>query len=729
MSTQPILTDAMLETMLVRRADHPTPTGLAETITRTVAETPQVARPWWTLLLPPARQVPVQRLVWIVALVGMLLAATASAAFVGSELLRSVRELAVLPAPTAEATASAAPSIATGDVARHPAGLQATGVITPSGQVVSLPSTSALAVGSDGSAWVLFSSGLLRVDPDGSVREWSLADDAAFGAAHGLAPSRFGGVWMFDATTLRLFDGETFTDVVEAPPGVSGPGSVMDATEGPDGQLWVTTEQGVFHRGGAAWTSLPWTFDALPGEIGFDARGRVWVGLYKYPGPAGAGVAMHDEGGWSDPQAGSPVRSMVRSIASSADGSMWFGTESGLARFDGSAWTGELPFGSQESLISSVSVGPAGSVWVVSSEGSGVPRIAVLKGATWQELDLPSDIENSGGWALVGAAGDGVVFASDGGVLRLTGEDWTRIWPEVSPAGPRWVWAIAAVSAEDVLAGSYSDGGPAGVWRLRAGAWERDAAPGSPASPVRSLAFGPDGSLWAGGDGWVKVFRDGAWMSVLDGADFGVFQIVPAVDGTVWVAAGFGGVVALRPDGSTWRPDSLDKAPRDFVTSVAVGSDGMIWAGSYAFSCGEVLSGPTDCNGAGLARFDGQRWTIEHPLGVPSPEDGELEVNDLLVASDGSLWVAGEERGGSVRSFVARFADGAWTILLDTASPVMALAEHPDGSILAAGPGIWTFRGGEWTQELGDVSFGQLSVAPDGSVWVSGLNHVVSRIR
>ena len=91
--------------------------------------------------------------------------------------------------------------------------------------------------------------------------------------------------------------------------------------------------------------------------------------------------------------------------------------------------------------------------------------------------------------------------------------------------------------------------------------------------------------------------------------------------------------------------------------------------------------------------------------------------------------MAGEESGGSARSFVARFADGAWTVLLDTASRVVALAEHPDGSILAAGRGIWTFRGGEWTQELEDVSFEQLSVAPDGSVWVSGEDHVVSRIR
>ena len=209
MNTQPVLTDAMIETMLVHRADHPTPIGVAQGIVRAAAETPQVGRPWWTRLLPPARQAPVPRLVWIVALVGLLLAATASAAFVGSELLRRVNELAVLPAPTAEATAAPPPPFQTID--RHPAQLLPTGANTPSGQAGSLASTSALAVEPDGGTWVLFTSGLLRVDLDGSIREWSLADDAAFGAAHGLAPSRFGGVWMLEAATLRLFDGETFT--------------------------------------------------------------------------------------------------------------------------------------------------------------------------------------------------------------------------------------------------------------------------------------------------------------------------------------------------------------------------------------------------------------------------------------------------------------------------------------------------------------------------------------
>ncbi|MCJ7712006.1 MAG: hypothetical protein MUQ32_14385, partial [Chloroflexi bacterium] len=243
MNSHPILTDAMLETMLVRRANHPVPPGLAETIIRTAAETPRVRRPWWTLLLPPARRAPALRLVWIVALVGLLLAATVSAAFVGSQLLRGVNELAVVPAPTAEATATAAPSPSSETIDQQPAGLQPTGVIAPSGQGASLPSTSALAVGSDGSAWVLFSSGLLRVDPDGSVREWSLADDAAFAAARGLAASQFGGVWMYDETAVRLFDGETFTKVVSLSED-SGPGFLTDATEGPDGELWVTSGLG-----------------------------------------------------------------------------------------------------------------------------------------------------------------------------------------------------------------------------------------------------------------------------------------------------------------------------------------------------------------------------------------------------------------------------------------------------------------------------------------------------
>lgn len=169
----------------------------------------------------------------------------------------------------------------------------------------------------------------------------------------------------------------------------------------------------------------------------------------------------------------------------------------------------------------------------------------------------------------------------------------------------------------------------------------------------------------------------------------------------------------MRPDGSTWRREQIGGSPLQIVQSVAITSDGTIWAGSY----GGWVETP------GLARFDGQAWRMEYPLGGPPAEGGSLQIFDLLAASDGSLWVAGVEWDSSdpaeapPRDFTARFGDGEWTVHDIWCK---ALAEHPDGSILAVGDGIWTFDDARWTQELQGQGFEQLSVGPDGSVWVAG---------
>ena len=664
------------------------------------------------------------------AIVGLLLAATASAIFVGSELLRRSDELSLVPPPTVLPDSSAAPSSLPDTLARHPAPLQPTVAVEATGRrMLSLAGPSALVATVDGGAWTLGSGRLVRVDADGEVRDWTLVDDAAFGVASGLAWSRFGGVWMFGASHLRLFDGSAFRDVVDASAVTTAYASIGDAVEGPDGRLWVTTEAGVFRWDGSTWTAIPWSLEAFPGEIGFDNDGRSWVSLWRYPDPYGLGVASYDGAAWTEyaPEdvplhgqgshgdtTGYFESNLTRSLAPSADGSVWFGTDGGLVHFDGTAWTEERPFGQTAWAVSSISVGPDGTVWAVHSGSGARPRIARLAGPAWQEVDPPAGIEDFGGWALVAATGDGAVFASDAGLYRLSGEAWSRAWPASQPAGPGMVSALAAVSSREVLAGSGDwDGGPAGVWRYEAGTWERDTSDGAPAWSVRSLAFAADGALWAGGEGGVSVRRDGAWTSVTAGH---AWQVIPAADGTIWVALGVAGVNQLRPDGPTWRREVIAGAPLENVQSVAVTSDGTIWIGSVFGLVGK----------GGLARFDGRTWSVELPLGRPLPEGESLRVDDLLAASDGSLWVAGEEWGSDAVTetppafFVARFRDGEWTVYDMGGGPVSALAEQADGSILAVGRGIWTFAGGRRTQQLDGQGFDQLSVAADGSVWVAG---------
>jgi hypothetical protein len=107
MNRQPILTDALVEQMLARRAGAVAPVGLTEAIGTAVAETSQLRRHWWERVPGPAPRAPELRLALVLALIGLLLATAMGAALIGSEFLRRSNELSVpvtSGAPTPAAT-------------------------------------------------------------------------------------------------------------------------------------------------------------------------------------------------------------------------------------------------------------------------------------------------------------------------------------------------------------------------------------------------------------------------------------------------------------------------------------------------------------------------------------------------------------------------------------------------------------------------------------------------
>jgi hypothetical protein len=99
MNDRTILSDAAIEAMLARRAGHGAPSDLAASITVAVDALPPERRARWAGLAPSADWGPALRMAWVVAAAALLLAATASAVFVGGELVRRSNELGVLPAP------------------------------------------------------------------------------------------------------------------------------------------------------------------------------------------------------------------------------------------------------------------------------------------------------------------------------------------------------------------------------------------------------------------------------------------------------------------------------------------------------------------------------------------------------------------------------------------------------------------------------------------------------
>jgi hypothetical protein len=101
MNGQPVLTDALVERMLADRAGDGAPMSLARAISGQAAVTPQVRRHWWARDVAPRSQSSALRLTWIVALVGLLLAAAVGTALVGSQLFKGSDDLSLLlPLPS-----------------------------------------------------------------------------------------------------------------------------------------------------------------------------------------------------------------------------------------------------------------------------------------------------------------------------------------------------------------------------------------------------------------------------------------------------------------------------------------------------------------------------------------------------------------------------------------------------------------------------------------------------
>jgi len=178
---------------------------------------------------------------------------------------------------------------------------------------------------------------------------------------------------------------------------------------------------------------------------------------------------------------------------------------------------------------------------------------------------------------------------------------------------------------------------------------------------VRSLAFAPDGALWAATGGGVVRWDLTADTCVRYGTADGlasedITALAFAPDGapsewrllresgTLWVATRGGGV--SRFDGEDW----LTYTEADgLVDDIAFTPDGAAW----------VATGFT------LARFDGASWTHYDRL-----------ANSLAVAPDGAIWVNGwEGRQGS--QYVARFDGQNWTTYQSTDS-------YPGGFIVGA---------------------------------------------
>jgi len=434
------------------------------------------------------------------------------------------------------------------------------------------------------------------------------------------------------------------------------------------------------------------------------------------------------------------------------DGSIWFGGQNGIVRYDGVSWVRFSDVGLADTRVLSLTTARDGSVYA-----SGVWGISRFSDGVWTRVfPIGSDRQ---GWWIRGVMEDtkGDLWAGTWfGILQLTrGVPILYTTAYLEPSLRMWAPDVRLVIVPDESAvlrttsgehtGARGYGRPGGPWMVlhvprdtpaeRAGlkpgdlVTKVDGGP-PPGGPGQASLRGPAGSTLV-----LTVQRDGsrdpfdlqvvsAKVELAHRTPF-ITHVYEDGDGMMWFVMGRGGRV-LRFDirhfqsggAAPWRlftrSDGLDipEGASAFSPRILQARDGIIW----------MVTG----RGGAVNRFDGNTWTSFQLSGV----GGSAMAYSILEARDGTLWVKSNEGLHAYRR-------GEWTVysredlLTHLGSGRAGLLQASDGSlwVTAAGGEVarLNLEGGRWKAYEGLRLRCETS---DGSLWFTAADgRVVRRAR
>jgi PAS domain S-box-containing protein len=284
-------------------------------------------------------------------------------------------------------------------------------------------------------------------------------------------------------------------------------------------------------------------------------------------------------------------QSFVLSVAQDQEGFMWFGTQSGLNRFDGhEVRVFTQAEGLPDNIVRSLLMDSRGRLWVGTDNGGVAlyePKTERFTTLNTENSGLPTNrvrtlFEDASGNILVGTDGAGVWRFDE----EL--EDFRSYVSFVEPLSQS-IWAFAETASGDLLIGTGH-----GVYRKTAGE-----APGLAFSDinqglldeahVRTLLSDANGNVWVGTEasGLVKISQDGSsrtyeFADELSGRQ--VFHLLEDNDGTIWVATsgGLNEIVGSEVFHYRNNPENTYSLSSDMVTRLYQDRGGVIWVASYA---------------------------------------------------------------------------------------------------------------------------------------------------
>ncbi len=324
----------------------------------------------------------------------------------------------------------------------------------------------------------------------------------------------------------------------------------------------------------------------------------------------------------------------VPSLLQSHDGYLWFGTELGLARFDGLRFTvfnkdntPELRSNPVVSLLDD----HRGDLWI-GTMGGGVTR---LSHGRFTNFSAKEGLSNGAVIALFEDHAGTIWAGTDGGGLNRFQDGHFRAYTTKDGLANNEVFALAEDQKGNLWIGTHD-----GLSRFSHGQFVTyRVSEGLPNAYVRCLSFGVDGGLWIGTHGGgVSVLRDGKFRSydTTNGlASNTVLTILEDHLETVWAGTVGGGLCRIRGEAVSCISTKEGLSSAD-IYSLLEDRDGDLWIGT---------------GGGGVDRLsNGKLFTT---YGV---KDGLSAPSTLAILEDhaGDMWI-GTNGGGVNRLHEGKF--------------------------------------------------------------------------
>lgn len=446
-------------------------------------------------------------------------------------------------------------------------------------------------------------------------------------------------------------------------------------------------------------------------------------------------ISQYVQTAWNDHD-GLPQNS-VSSIAQTSDGYLWFGTEEGLARFDGLRFStfNTLSFkGLRDNYVNALAAAPDGSLWV----GTRTGLLQYANGA-FQTVRLAQHPIQA-----IFAAPDGTIWVGGARDLYSVRNGRIRAYTERDGLPDDNIHAIVQGSGGDLWFGSSK-----GLIRLHDGRFTlytmRD---GLPENEVFQIAPSHDGSLWIGTRAGLARWNGkllASWPASALPPRARITSLVEDHNGNLWLAFDHFGIATLR-NGVLLRYSRSDGLPSNDAVQLFEDHEGHLWVGLSEAGIVELRDGLFNTIGTreGLSEDmiwsvlqarDGSVWTGTNSTGVNHIVAGkpvrDYTLRDGLPA--GSTFAIAEDPGssiwiGSEHGILSHLKNGRITQFHDPASKdarIVAILPLANGDLWVcfhSYNGLALFHDGRFQHFGSPGLLNAAAFAPDGTLWL-GSDH------